>query len=168
MRKSSERHEDFFQIFIRTLIVDRLRDKTQDFANPCPCQLPFSQCNSISLNPFPRFVQLYIPPPLLPPRAVHASQFCSPFLNSNQICCLLPSIRRYDRGRDRGERPFFFGGPKSKAPLPLPLRCSVSALRLSPAPPLQILVACCLVSHCGSMILLLCVVKTAGWWGCPK
>ena len=79
-------------------------------------------------------------------RAVHASQFWPPFLNSNQICCLLLSIRRYDRGRDRGERPFFFGGPKSKAPLPLPLRCSVSALRLSPALPLQILVACCLVS----------------------
>ena len=101
-------------------------------------------------------------------RAVHASQFWPPFLNSNQICCLLLSIRRYDRGRDRGERPFFFGGPKSKAPLPLPLRCSVSALRLSPAPPLQILVACCLVSHCGSMIFLLCVVKTAGWRDCPK
>ena len=66
-------------------------------------------------------------------RAVHASQFWPPFLNSNQICCLLLSIRRYDRGRDRGERPFFFGGPKSKAlclcPSAAPSALSVLAQR---------------------------------------
>ena len=67
--------DDYLNIqFIRLLAniykdIGRLREQTQDFANPCPCQPTFSPCNSISLNPFPRFVQLYIPPPLLPPNA---------------------------------------------------------------------------------------------------